>query len=73
MFKLPNNCTHFELCSKSFKLGFSSMWTENFQLYKLGLQGAEEKNVKLNLYINNNRFMKCLFNGCAHLTVFLQL
>ena len=26
------------LSSKSFKLGFSSMWTENFQMYKLGLE-----------------------------------
>ena len=23
------------LCSRSFKLGFSSMWTKNFQMYKL--------------------------------------
>ena len=29
------------LCSKSFKLGFSSMWTKNFQMYKLGLEKAE--------------------------------
>ena len=28
------------LCSESFKLGFSSMWTENFQMYKLGLERA---------------------------------
>ena len=26
------------LCSKSFKLVFSSTWTENFQMYKLGLE-----------------------------------
>ena len=26
------------LRSKSLKLGFSSMWTENFQMYKLGLE-----------------------------------
>ena len=26
------------LCSKSFKLGFSSMWPENFQRYKLDLE-----------------------------------
>ena len=26
------------LRSKSFKLGFSSRWTENFQIYKLGLE-----------------------------------
>ena len=29
------------LCSKSFKLGFSSTWTENFQMYKLDLENAE--------------------------------
>ena len=28
--------------SKSFKLGFSSMWTENFQIYKLGFEEVEE-------------------------------
>ena len=32
------------LCSKSFKLGFSSMWTENFQMYQLNLvKGRENK------------------------------
>ena len=35
------------LCSKSFKLGFSSMWTENFQMYKLGLEKTEEPEIKL--------------------------
>ena len=29
------------LCSKSFKLGFNSMWTENFWMYKLDLEKAE--------------------------------
>ena len=29
-------------CSKSFKLGFSSSWTKNFQMYKLDLEKAEE-------------------------------
>ena len=33
------------LCSKSFKLGFSSTWTENFQIYKLGLEKAEEPEI----------------------------
>ena len=33
--------------SKSFKLGFSSMWTENFQMYKLDLEKAEEPEIKL--------------------------
>ena len=35
------------LCSKSFKLGFKSMQTENFQMYKLGLEKAEEPEIKL--------------------------
>ena len=34
-------------CSKSFKLGFSSMWTNSFQIYKLGLEKAEELEIKL--------------------------
>ena len=32
---------------KSFKLGFSSMWTKNFQMYKLDLEKAEEPEIKL--------------------------
>ena len=31
------------LCSKSFKLGFSSIWTENFQMYKQDLEKAEKQ------------------------------
>ena len=34
-------------CSKSFKLGFNSMSTENFQIYKLGVENAEEPEMKL--------------------------
>ena len=34
------------LCSKSFKLGFSSMWIENFQMNKLDLEKAEEPEIK---------------------------
>ena len=34
-------------CSKSFKLGFNSTWTENFQIYKLDLEKAEEPEIKL--------------------------
>ena len=35
------------LCSKSFKTGFNSMWTENFQVYKLDLEKAKEPEIKL--------------------------
>ena len=36
-------------CSKSFKLDFSSKWTENFQnfqMYKQDLEKAEEPEIK---------------------------
>ena len=39
------------LCSVSFKLGFSSIWTEKFQMYKLGLEKAEEPEIKLPTFI----------------------
>ena len=35
------------LCSKPFKLGCISTWTENFQMYKLDLEKAEESEIKL--------------------------
>jgi len=35
------------LYSQSFKLAFSSTWTENFQMYRLGLKKAEEPEIKL--------------------------
>ena len=34
-------------CSKSFKQVFSSTWTENFHMHKLGLEKAEEPEIKL--------------------------
>ena len=33
--------------SKSFKLDFSSTWSENFQMYKQGFKKAEEPEMKL--------------------------
>ena len=35
------------LCLKSFNLGFSSMWTQNFQMLKLHFGKAEEPEIKL--------------------------
>ena len=35
------------LYSKSSKLGLNSTWTENFQMYKLDLEKAEEPEIKL--------------------------
>ena len=42
----PPLCQTVTLCSKSFKLGFSGMWTKKFQMYKLGLEKAEEPEIK---------------------------
>ena len=48
------------LCSKSFKIGFSSMWIENLQMYKLGLQNAEEPEIKLPTSIGSQRKQQCI-------------
>ena len=42
-------------CSKSLKLGFSSTWTKSFQMYKLGLEKAEEPEIKLPPFIGSWR------------------
>ena len=41
------------LGSKPFKLGISSMWTKNFQMYKLGLEETEELEIKLPTFIGS--------------------
>ena len=41
------------LCSKPFKLGFSSMWTEHFQICKMGLEKAEEPEIKLPTFVGS--------------------
>ena len=41
--------------SKSFKLDFSRMWTEKFQMYKLGLEKAEEVEIKLPTSVGSYR------------------
>ena len=46
------------LCPKSFKLGLSSVssvWIENFQMYKLGLEKAEEQEIKLPTFVGSER------------------
>ena len=39
------------LYSESFKLGFNSMWIKNFHMYKLGLEEAEEAEIKLPAFV----------------------
>ena len=43
------------LSSKSFKLGFSSIWTENFQMYGLYLEKAEQPEMKLPTFIGSKK------------------
>ena len=45
--QLPSPPMLARLCSKSFKLGFNRTWTENFQMFKLDLEKAEERQIKL--------------------------
>ena len=41
------------LYSKSFKLDFSTTCTENLQIYKLGLEKAEEPEIKLSTFVGS--------------------
>ena len=50
------------LCSKSFRLGFSSTWTENFQRYELGLEKAEEAETKLPMFAESEKAREFLKN-----------
>ena len=43
------------LCSKAFKLGYSSLCTKNFQMYKLGLEKAELPKINLPTFIGSWR------------------
>ena len=43
------------LCWTSFKLGFTSTWTENFQIYMLDLEKAEEPEIKLPTSIGSQK------------------
>ena len=44
-----------KLCSKSFKMDFSGVWTENFQMYKLGLEKAEEPEITLSTSVGSSK------------------
>ena len=39
------------ICSKSYKLVFSSTWTENFQMHKLRFKESEEPEIKLPTFL----------------------
>ena len=43
------------LCSKSFKLGYNITWTENFQMYTLDLEKADEPEIKLPTFTESQK------------------
>ena len=43
------------LCSKSFKLSFSSIWIKNFQVYKLDSEKAEEPKINLPTFTGSQK------------------
>ena len=43
------------LCSKFFKHGYTIMWIEIFQMYKLGFKAAEEPEIKLSTFSGSRR------------------
>ena len=43
------------LCSKSFKLSFSSIWIKNFQAYKLDSEKAEEPKINLPTFTGSQK------------------
>ena len=45
--QLHSSHTLAKYCSKFSKWGFNSMWTKNFQMFKLVLEKAEEPEIKL--------------------------
>ena len=57
MFKLPYSWVQLlvRLCSKSFKLDFSSMWSKNYEMYKLDLEKAEETEITVAAFIGSWR------------------
>ena len=42
-------------CSKFSKSGFNSKWTENFQMFKLDLEKAEEPEIKLQTSVGSSK------------------
>ena len=61
------------LCSKSFKLGFSSTWTKNFQMFKLNLEKAEKPGIKLLTFVGSKRKQENSRKTSASLTTWKPL
>ena len=57
---------------KSFKVGFSSSWTENFQMYKLNLEKAEEPEIKLPTSIGSQKKQGNSLKTCTSASLTMQ-
>ena len=53
--KLYSFCMLVRWCSKCFKIGFNSTWTENFQMYKLSFKKTEKPEIKLSTLLGSQR------------------
>ena len=53
--QLYSSHTLVKYCSKFSKPGFSSMWTVNFQMFKLVLEKAEEPEIKLPTSVGSSK------------------
>ena len=61
------------LCSKSLKIGFSSIWIKNFQIYKLNLKKAEEPEIKLPTFSESQKKQREFQKKSALLTTLKPL
>ena len=61
------------LCTKSFKLGFSSILTKKFQMYKLGFEEAEKPEIKLPTFFGSWKKQGSSRKTSASLTILKPL
>ena len=71
--QLPSFHTLAKSCWKFSKLGFNSMWTKNFQMFKLDLEIAEEPEIKLLASIGSSKKQKSSRKTSASLTTLKPL
>ena len=55
MFRLHSFHLLARLCPKSFKIGFNTAWTKNFQMYKLDLEKAEEPEINCHNILDHRK------------------
>ena len=62
-----------KLFSKFAKLGFNSMWTENFQIFKLDLEKAEKPEIKLQTSVGSSKMQESSRKTSTSAFFFLNL